>query len=357
LKAKTSAEFLKAGVSADGLRASYSAQGLQALVSAQVLRVAMVVADFVDLRSFAESPVATDLIGKTLHRALVDFVSVVDVAIKESLGKSLLDNSVGVSETTTLAFGKLAEDIIGAADQVVWAIEKARSDLVAAADTFDRAVEYLRTPNELVATTSAIDVFQKFSFLERGFADSAISGDALTKGLLRNLSETLLVVDYLTRSVDDPQTPVSAQDQLLKGAAKNAADLAETSDILQRVVEYLRTGDLDVEAVTDDDQTISFIKTTAESFAASDSIELITAQGRSFLHAALANDAAARQFVKQLVDSVAASAEISYIQYGDAFHNGPVEMAGFSDSGDLFLQGYVTEDYLAERYVGTEVTF
>lgn len=282
------------------IRAKIAASAAVAKVqaaSSQVLRLSTAIGNFVKALILSDGATAVDAKVISLAKVLADTASAVET-VARTLGKPLSDRA-SPTEAASIAFYKAASDIASISDAYTRVITKILADTV--------------SPRDDVDITTADDE-QNITFN-------------------KSLSEVLVI-----------------------------------TDVLNKTVSYLRSFN---DSVTKSDQVAKVItKAFAEIVTAVDVFDIGSGYVAAYEDAPLAIDVAIRSFNKILSD-VAGIADTSIIGFGktrsdlvsqtDAAiktaNKGLTENAVLSDSGSLFNQNYVSEDYFAERYVGFEQTF
>lgn len=362
---------MKATVSAVIARAQTSVVQAVATASVQMFRLSVQVGEFIKSRlpsdsvttsdakifafskSLADAAAALDVAAKSLAKASADSASAGDLA-RVNLTKVIAD-AAATTDSFNRLIGKVLTDTPLTSDAQTKAIAKAVADAVATTDVMVRAADYFRALSD---SASAADASQ-ITF-EKAASDATNTADDLVREIQRSLDDTFFATDDVNG--------VGADDDQVLQVIKVFSELAVTTDVLARTVDFLRS--FDDSSVATDLIANHLTKSFSEVVTVADVIALGTSYDQSSSDAATSIDVALLDLSKVLSDAMSATDfAVTMFEKGLAesaiFADEASKVAGkgstdgvsASDSGDLFGQGYVSEDYFAERYVGYERTF
>lgn len=362
---------MKATVSAIVARAQTSVVQAVATASVQMFRLSVALGEFIKLKYIPDSATATDAKVLAFTKRLIDAAAALDVAAKSltkattesvissdvalrSLGKVIADAAVTTDSLNRL-IGKVLVDTPIVNDAQTRAIAKAVADVVATTDVMVRAADYFRALSDSASAADANQIT-----LGKAAFDSSITADHLVREIQRSLTDNFFATDDVNG--------VGADDDQVLQVIKVFSELAVTADVLARTVDFLRN--FDDSSVATDFIANHLTKSFSEVVTVADVIVTGAGYGQSSNDTATSTDLALLDLSKVLSDAMSVTdfamttfekelteSAIFADETSKAAGKGSTDGVSASDSGDLFGQGYVSEDYFAERYVGYEQTF
>jgi hypothetical protein len=257
------------------------------------------------------------------------------IALGEFLKSRLLSDTAHANDTKTMAVGKAITDAASVLESVAVSLSTIKAEQLHPTDLA-----------QVTFTKAASEVAYVADSLNRTF----------TKGILDGVIAT------------DDVNGASADDDQKISFLKVVSELATVSDVLERTASYLRV--FGEGAVTSDVAAKTLTKSFSDVVTAVDAISVnkggavdqadtssatdtaLLAFSKALADIVISTDLAAKVFGKSLSESAALS-DAAQVAAGKGLTDG----ASSSDSGNLYGQGYASEDYFAERYVGYERTF
>ena len=244
-------------------------------------------------------------------------------------------DSVTTSETKVLVVTKALTDVASVLETVAKGLTRTVSDTYTASDA--KSITFTKAANEV-----------------------ASAADTYSRVIGKVLADTV-------RPTDDVDVTTADDEQNIQ-LTKRFEEAVALSDVFTKTVEYLRS--LSDGVTTSDTAAKTITKSFDDVVTVVESINIGQGVIAGYDSAASVIDAAVREFSKVLSDSAAAS-DLASKEFGKAPQEavsqsdaavkvagkGLTDVSSTSDSGSLFTQNYVSEDYFAERYVGIEQTF
>lgn len=272
----------------------------------------------------------------TMVEASIRVIGVGRLLAQNQFQKVFIDATL-VVDAPAKNFGKNVSDALGLTDDQVFAIGKGITETT--------------TISELTAIAFA-----------KVLADQAGISDLPSKNIGKVFAEVLGVTD-------DVDGEATVEDDQNIAFFKNTTNVAHVTDLLTRVVAYVRAFTETVGAA--DTPSLGVGKPLADSASVSEVIDIVLAKVKNLSDTVSAIDELAFAIAKSLTDTasvtdtpsknvskiLADSANISDSDVID-FLAGKSDSATVSEAGSLLNQGYVDNGfYFAEDYVGSSRTF
>ena len=243
-----------------------------------------------------------------------------------------------INEVDALFFAvsKLLQTAQTTDDDLRYELAKPFSDNASAPDTIARYVGYNREFSDTYASADALVGFA----VVKPLIDQIAALDALTTTLVKQLSDTVVVIDNADANSGDgleytdvkPSSDlVGATDLAVATLVKQLADAVSLTDALQQVVTKVLA-----DAATATEQAfLELGRPLADSATATDVLDRVFAANRTASDSALTSDVLASIDVSKLLTDAASAVS----------------------SGSLRMTDYADITYFAEDYVGSTRTF
>ena len=341
-----------------GMSLSARAESTVAAVSVPAIKMAYELGTFILRLAKSETVAVNDGTGVLNQMILAFFKTQTDSAqladeVAKDFYKALTDEA-GFTDAQMMAFFKSLADSAGVHDDIEMAFGRPVLDEAAVLEDAVKAFGKALTDD---AGVSDLEVIAFFKIL----TDGGLVSDEwfLTPGKI--LDETPVLTDELYRDfskeiadqvgvTDDWDGAASVDDDQVMLFDKQVSDLFGVSDLLEAVVEFLRS--FEDSAALADQVVLGAGKDVSDAGLFTDT-EIVFDSTKALADNSLVEEQISLEFVPEpKTDSFAAIDDIS-----NGFGAVKTDAASITDTGSLRSQGYCDFSYFAEDYVGASRTF